>query len=198
MKTIFFLILSGLFVVPSLSYGAEPMEQLRVAIDEVLVILNDYSSNTESGKEEGYKKIQVIINRIFDFREMSRITLSRNWNRFNEKEKAEFSRVFSEFLTDNYLGKLQTGFEGERVLYLEQKSVKETKVLVTTKVIRKTGEIPVDYRMILRNGNWRVYDIRIEGVSMMKNYYVQFREILHKESPEYLINLLKDKINTKS
>jgi phospholipid transport system substrate-binding protein len=174
------------------------MEELRVAIDEVLVILNDPSSNTEAGKEKGYKKIQVIINRIFDFREMSRITLSRNWKRFSEKEKDEFSRVFSEFLTYNNIEKLFTGFEGEKVLYLEQKSVKESKALVTTKVLRKNGEIPVDYRMILRNGNWRVYDIRIEGVSMMKNYYVQFREILHKESPEYLINLLKDKINTES
>ncbi|MFC1863176.1 phospholipid-binding protein MlaC [Thermodesulfobacteriota bacterium] len=196
MKKIVILIYSVFLIAPSLSHSAEPIDQLRFAIDEVLVILNDPSLNTESGGDTGHKKIHDIINRIFDFREMSRITLSQNWKRFSEKEKDEFSKVFSEFLTNTYLGKIQTGFGVEKVVYLNQKNLKDTKALVETKILRKTGEVPVDYRMILRNEVWRVYDIRIEGVSLMKNYYVQFREILHKESPAYLINLLKEKIDS--
>lgn len=193
MKKLWVILSLAFLIIPSLSNGAEPIDNLREAIDQVLIILNDPKSYDESGKDRGREKIQVIINRIFDFREMSRITLARNWSRFSEQEKNEFSKVFSEFLTANYLGKIQTDFEGEKVIYLDQEKSSPTKSLVRTKVIRKSGEIPVDYRMILREGMWRVYDIRIEGVSMMKNYYVQFREILHKDPPSHLIELLKNK-----
>jgi len=129
LKKIVILILFVLLILPNLSYSAEPIDQLSVAIDEVIVILNDSSLNEESNKDAGYKKIQDIINRIFDFKEMSRITLSRNWERFSEKEKDEFSRVFSEFLTDNYLGKIQTGFEGEKVVYLNQIDFRDPELL---------------------------------------------------------------------
>ena len=187
------LILIFLFISPSAAFCERPVDQLKKAIDQVIDILKDpaYAGST---RESRHKKIMTIINNIFDFKEMAKRILARNWNRFTSQEQKEFSALFGEFLSENYLGKIQKEFKGEKVVYLGEEILTAEKASIKTKIIRSNVEIPVDYSMLLRDNTWRVYDVKIENVSLLKNYRSQFSEILLKKTPSQLIKLIKDKL----
>ncbi len=179
---------------PSPSPGAQPTDVLKSAVDEVLTILDDPTYQEASRRDAQQKRIWDIIEQIFDFDEMARSTLAINWKNFTGPQKREFSKIFGQFLGKNYLDKIQTGFKGEKVSYSGYEMVTDRKAMVHTKIIRENGEIPVDYSMMILDGVWRVYDVKIEGVSLIKNYRAQFRSILLKESPDSLIEMLKKKV----
>ena len=99
----------------------------------------------------------------FDFTELSGRALAANWKTLNPQQRKEFSEVFSEVLGNTYLDKIQGGYRDEKVEYIGQEMVSDTKAVVKTKIIREKGEIPVDYSMRLKNDNWKVYDVQVEG-----------------------------------
>lgn len=184
-----------LAALPSLSHGSQPLDVLKGAIDEVISILEDPGLQSTAQEELQQKKIGDILGRVFDFREISRRALARYWKTFTPKQQMEFSDVFGNFLTRNYLNKIRKGFKGEKVIYLKQDMVSSKKALVKTKVTGESLEIPVDYSMLVRRDTWRVYDVKIESVSSMKNYRAQFNRILIKESPSRLIERLRKNID---
>lgn len=172
----------------------EPREALKGPIDEVVSILRDPQYKGENQAELGREKIWGVIERLFDFTEMSKRCLARNWRVFSPSERKEFSEVFTRFLGNTYLDKIQKDYQNEEVVYGEQQMLTDTKALVKTTVMRDTVEIPVNYRMLKRNGAWRVYDVNIEGVSLVKNYRTQFGKILMRDSPADLIERLHKKV----
>ena len=88
----------------------------------------------------------------------------------------------------------QKELQREKIVYLSQNIASGSKARVKTKIVSTNMDIPVNYNMIKRNGSWKVYDVNIEGVSLIKNYRSQFNQILSKDSPTYLIERLKRKI----
>lgn len=194
MKRIIQILCILLISLPFLSYGAQPMDTLKEAIDEVLIILGNSVYHDPSREDEQQEKMWQIIHDIFDFNEMARSTIARHWKTFSKAQKKEFSDVFGQFLGSIYLDKIRSGFKGEKVIYLEQEMVTDTKATVKTKIMRENTDIPVEYRMMIIGGVWRVYDVKIEGVSLIKNYRSQFHSILMKESPDELIEMLKKKL----
>ena len=192
-KTMFVLLLLFLGL-PGPGWGAQPDEVLTGAIDQAMNILRDPKYQAATSQEDQHQRIWEVIIGLFDLEEMAKRTLARNWKKFNPQQKKEFSDLFGEFIGTNYLKKIQGGFKNEKVIYLSRELFTDTKALVKTKIIRETAEIPVNYGMINRNGTWRVYDVTIEGVSLMKNYRTQFNQILMKDSPDKLIDLLRKKI----
>lgn len=180
---------------PHVSFGSEqPLETLRTSIDSVLNVLGDPTYQDPSRESEQQEKIWTIFKQIFDFEEMSKRTLSNNWRSLTAQEQEEFSDVFGKFLGNIYLGKIQKGFDGEKVEYLNQETLTETKAMIKTTILRKGVEVPIDYSLLLKDNTWKIYDVKIEGISLLKNYRSQFGSILMKNSPEYLINTLKKKI----
>lgn len=194
MKKIFFILLIMFFALPSSSRAAQPLELLKDSIDNVIGILGDPIYKDASLKDAQQKKIWDIIQQMFDFEEMAKRTLARNWRSFNAQQKKVFSETFGRFLGKNYLDKIQSGFKDEKIAYLGQQMLNGTKAVIRTKIIRSSTEIPVDYSMLKQDNSWKVYDVKVEGVSLMKNYRAQFRSILLKESPKQLIDRLKRKI----
>jgi phospholipid transport system substrate-binding protein len=193
MKKIIPLILSLSLLFVTKAYGEEPLDVLKTAVDQVISILED---STYKGKSElQHEALWNIMEKIFDFNMMSRRTLANNWKSFTPQEQKEFSGVFGRFLGDNYLNKIQSEFSGEKVEYLGQEMITGKKALVMTKILRKSVQTPIDYGMFLRNGKWKIYDVKIEGVSLLKNYRSQFIDILIKETPRQLIDRLKEKLN---
>ncbi len=185
-----------LMTVSSLAHGDEqPLDVLKGGVEEALTILKDPQYEGISRKEEQSEKIWQVIRKIFDLREMAKRTLARNWKRFTPQQRTEFSEVFGEFLGNNYLRKIQGGYKGEKVIYLSQEMISGSKAQVKTKILRETIEIPVNYRMLKRSETWKVYDVVIEGVSLMKNYRRQITKLLMKESPDQVIERLKKKID---
>ena len=180
-----------------LSVSAEPispLQALQIPIDRVIDTLRDPQYQSASQKDVQQKKIREIINGIFDFNAIARRAVGRYWKSFNPEEKKVFSDAFAELLRDSYIRKMQGDFKNEAVAYLGDETRSPAKSLVKTKIIRDTMEIPVDYSMQLRDDFWKVYDVKIEGVSLVKNYRTQFNKILFKKTPAELIEQVVKKV----
>ena len=195
MKRIFtFLLLLLVLIFPSLSFGSQPQETLRYAVDNVISILEDTTYQNPQQKEDQQKRIWDIFKQIFDFEEMAKRTLANDWRSFTAQQRMEFSDIFAKFLGNNYLGKIQKEFQGEVVEYLGHEMLTDTKSVVRTIILRKGVEVPMDYSMLLKENVWKIYDVKIEGISLLKNYRAQFKSVLMKNNPEYLIDMLRKKI----
>jgi phospholipid transport system substrate-binding protein len=182
---------------PSLSAADSPMEALKIPIETVLSLLKDPKYKDPDQRQQQRDKIFAITRKLFDYTEMSKRTLARNWKLFSPQEQVQFVDVFADHLSNTYMDKIQGEYKGETVVFLGQEMIAEGKALVSTKVQRQPSDISVDYSMLLVDNQWRVYDVNIEGVSLIKNYRTQFDQILVKESPAQLIERLKKKADIK-
>ena len=180
-----------------LSATVSPMEALKIPIETVLSLLKDPKYKDPDQRQQQRDKIFAITRQLFDYTEMSKRTLARNWKSFSPQEQLQFVDVFADHLSNSYMDKIQGEYKGETVVFLGQEMVADGKALVKTKIQRQPSEISVDYSMLLVDNQWRVYDVNIEGVSLIKNYRTQFDQILVKESPAQLIERLKKKVELK-
>jgi len=185
-----------LFIAPVMGMAAppEPLEAIKGPIDTVIAILNDPVYKNGDHKAEQRDKIWQSISSIFDFNEISMRAVARNWRKFSPEERKSFAKVFSKFLGNTYVDKIQGEYHNEEIVYVGQEIVKEGRALAKTIIKRETLEIPVDYRLKLMDGRWRVYDVAVEGISLVKNYRTQFKQLLKKESPAELIKRLEKKL----
>ena len=193
-KQIISVILALIVGIPCSAKGIEPLDALKVPVDQVLGILNDPQYQDAAHKDAQREKIWDNIRQAFDFEIMAKLALARNWEKFTVQQRKEFTGFFAELLENTYVDKIQGGYEEEKILYLGQKMVSDSKARVTTKILRRNGDIPIVYSMLKRNELWKVYDVNIEGVSLIQNYRTQFGDILAKDSPAQLIERLKQKI----
>jgi len=123
---------------------------------------------------------------------MSKRALGQHWKKRSPEEKKEFVELFTNILKDAYIGKTDT-YNGEKVVLLREKQDSDYAV-VQTKFITKNGtEIAVDYSMLNNSGEWKIYDVIIEGVSMINNYRSQFNNILLKSPYENLVKRMQEK-----
>lgn len=174
--------------------ATRPMETLQGPFDQIISILNDPSYKAGALRAEQRDKIWEIARPIFNFKEISRRAIGRPWDNFSPQEKKQFSDVFSLFLGSTYIDKLQGKFNNEQIDF-DKELVKGSKALVRTRLRRKNIEIPIDYRMHNVDGKWKIYDILLEnGVSLVKNYRVQFTSILKEKTPAQLIEDLEKKL----
>ena len=171
-----------------------PMDFVKERIDQIITILNDPTYHTPGQKGSQRDRIWEVSQPMFDFKEISRRTVGPKWDLFSEAEKEQFTHVFSSFLGNTYIDKIQGEYHNEQIVYLKE-LVKEPLALVRTKLVRESVEIPIDYRLRRNDNQWKVYDILVEnGVSLVQNYRVQFRSILEKEPPAELIRRLEQKL----
>ncbi len=171
-----------------------PLNTVKERIDQIITVLNDPQYQTPGRRGSQREKIWEISQPMFDFEEISRRTVGPKWKAFSEEEKTEFTSVFSAFLSNTYIDKIQGEYHNEQIVYLKE-LVKEPLALVRTKLVREAVEIPIDYRLRLNDSQWKIYDILVEnGVSLVQNYRVQFRSVLEKETPAELIQRLERKL----
>ena len=171
-----------------------PREQLKQTIDQILGVLRDPGLQTQDKKIQRREILREIARVRFDYRKMSQLSLGKNWKTITDQEKKDFIDLFGTLLEDTYMAKIET-YTNEKVVFLKDR-VKKKKAQVNTKIITKSVEIPIDYRMYRKKENlWMVYDIVIEGVSMIGNYRSQFGQMLERGSFESLMAKLKEKQN---
>ncbi len=174
--------------------AVEPMEALKNPMEKILELLADPQYKEIDKKDLQRQKITAITNDLFDYTEMAKRALARNWRIFTPPQRQEFRNIFADLLEKTYYNKVYGEYTNETVVYGKERKISDVKAQVETAIHRATVDIPVMYSMMLNNGVWRVYDVNIEGVSLIKNYRSQFSQILNKDKPEYLIQRLKDKI----
>ncbi len=193
LTVIFFLFI---FISPLTAHAGEATERVKSTIDEALAVLRDPAMQGEVHKTERRSRIRTVVVQLIDFKEMTRRSLGIHWRKRTDKERAEFVRLFSVLLENSYISKIEQQTD-ERVIYVAEKiNKKHTRALVKTKVVTTKGtETPISYRMIQKNGQWVVYDIVIEGVSLVSNYRTQFNRIIKKSSFENLVATLTEKVD---
>lgn len=167
-----------------------PSDQLKTGIDKVVHVLADPSLKGTAKARERRDTLREITSPLFDWSEMASRALGRHWQPRTEAERQEFVRLFHDLLERSYLSTLER-YNGERVTYGAE-SVEGDQATIRTQVLNKEGQqLPVDYRMVRRGDRWLVYDVLIEGVSLVANYRAQFDQIIRTGSYEKLVEKLK-------
>jgi phospholipid transport system substrate-binding protein len=120
--------------------------------------------------------------------------LGREWKKLNGDQQKEFVGLFRELLQGVYADRL-LAYTDQKVVFDNEKELKKGRVEVQSHIVLSDGrKVPIFYRLTNKSGQWKVYDLIIEGVSLVKNYRTQFREIIAKDSPEKLMEILRDKV----
>ena len=171
--------------------GSEIKSQLKGTIDKVIQIVKDEAlKNDHQARRAALRKT---IDERFNYRQMVMRSLAKNWDARSDQERQEFTALFKSLLENSYANKLEA-YRDEKINYLDE-LIKGEYALVKTEVVRRSTTIGVDYKLIQENGNWKVYDFVIEGVSMVRNYRSQFTKIIRRDSYEVLVQKLTDKIH---
>lgn len=186
----FFLL--ALLIIPLHVRAGVPFDTVKGHVNEVLRVLRDPALQGEANKEVRQEKIESIADEMFDYVAVSRLTLGRNWRKFKGDQKKEFVQLYRSVLEKAYLDRI-LAYTDEKVTFGKETMLSEKKAEVQTHIITKSVEIPIYYRVYLKDGKWKVYDIIIEGISLIKNYRTQFREILANNPPEEVLKILRKK-----
>ena len=174
------------------TWAATAQEQLKGAIDRVVASLDDPTMKGEGKAAERRAAVRKIANEIFDFGEIARRSLGRYWQPLSEAQRSEFVGLFGDLLERSYISKIEL-YGGEKIIYSGER-VDGDLAVVSTKIITKNGtEVPVDYRLFRRGDTWKVYDVNIEGISLVSNYRTQFNKIIQTSGYNSLVDRMKAK-----
>lgn len=180
-------------IFPVSSFSGQPTETVKGNLDKVLDVLRDPSLKAESAKKAKKNKIRDISEEMFDFTELSKRSLGKNWSKFNPDQQKEFVGLYKSLLEDAYADKIML-YTDVKIVFSKEVALTEKTVEVQSTVLRKSGEVPIYYRVVMKDGVWRVYDVVIEGISLINNYRSQFKEILVNKPPESLLETLRKKV----
>ncbi len=190
---VLFLSLAILNLWPVIVFAASPLETIQPQVNRALEVLRDPALKAESARPAKEKKLWAIIDSVFDYNELSKRTLAQHWKEFTPGQQEEFIRLFGKLLGGVYMDRI-IAYKDEKVIFSRVTNLSDKTAEVQSEVVRSSKSIPILYRMILVNGEWRVYDVVIEGVSLVQNYRSQFKEILTNKSPEDLLKMLRQKV----
>jgi phospholipid transport system substrate-binding protein len=175
--------------------AASPREIVQSAVDRVILAMERAEmESSAAAQRQAFQQRRLEIRRtaaeLFDFDEIARRALSRHWTARSSEEQAEFVRLFTDLLERSYIGRIES-YAGEKIVYVGE-SVDGAFAVVRSKVVTsRRGETPLDYRLHLRDGRWKVYDVLIDHVSFVATYRSEFSRILQKESYAALLERLR-------
>jgi phospholipid transport system substrate-binding protein len=187
------ILLAVLLILPLPVFAAGAKATIEGQISKMLAKMQtpEFKALQKDGK---LTEISKIINDVFDYQELSRRTLGREWKKFTPDQQKEFVSLFEELLQNIYADRI-LAYTSEKIEFGKETELKKGRVEVESYIITKDNKkVPLFYRMTDKSGQWRVYDVVIEGVSMVKNYRGQFRQILSKKKPEDLLQTLRKKV----
>ena len=181
-------------VFPATSFAGEATKEIKETTDKIIAIISDPAFKGTNKRSERDRLLRKVVDERFDWREMSRRTLARHWKERSDKEKRLFVDLFGKLLERTYMDRVG-GYSGEKVLY-EGEKVDGKYGIVKVKIItKKETEIPVKYRVKKKKGEWFIYDISVQGISLINNYRKQFNSIIIKSSFNDLMKKLKAKVS---
>lgn len=183
------LFMSSQTVIVNAGSQTEAEKLLKSSVSEVLSIL----SNKEMPMDEKKAKVVKITNEIFNFGLMAKLSLGKeHWSQFTADQRAEFTDLFIELVQHIYTSKLDM-FSDEKVLFENTEVLGKKKVQIPTNLISKGKKFSVLYKMAMSKDEWKVYDVKIEGVSVVHTYRSQYNHVLSTGTPEDLLKIMKDK-----
>ena len=189
-STVLFLLL---FTLAAPTQAGEPTEQMKLTIDKMIDILGDPALTDPAKAEKRRKLLRDTASERFDWREMARRSLARHWKQRTDEEKREFVPLFADLLEQAYMKRIEN-YSGDKVTYAGEKMKGKYSLVKVRIATSKQTEIPVVYRLRKKGSQWLIYDISIEGVSLVKNYRKQFNSVILSSSYQGLVEKLKEKV----
>ncbi|MDX2456671.1 MAG: ABC transporter substrate-binding protein [Gammaproteobacteria bacterium] len=191
LKRLLLILTVGITLVAATFASAEmsPTDSIRGSVDSILTLLQN------KGLDQATRRIEMrkIINARFDFRAMSQRTLATNWKKASSEQKQEFVQLFAQLIENTYIGRVEA-YTDEKVDYPGEK-VKGKKAVVETLILTASADIPINYKVYQKkNGEWWVYDVIIEGISLISNYRSSYQNIVSKDGIDGLISKMKVKV----
>lgn len=166
----------------------EPLPQVEASVNDILGVLKDDTIQGEAQREQ----LSTLIRQRFDFATMSQYVLGPQWRKTSPAEKDRFTSLFTDLLEASYLGKIEA-YSDEKVSFTEER-IEGSRAQVNTVVLTGSTEIPIEYRLKQHNADWLVYDVIIEGVSLVRTYRENYREIVRKEGIKGLLERMQNKL----
>ena len=169
-----------------------PTDQVKSGTDQVLKIIQDPALKGADKTPVRRQQLRTVVDQVFDWQETGKRALARHWQPLKPEQRQEFSSLFADLVERSYVGKIES-YSGEKIVYVGD-IIEGDQATVKTKLITKSQtQIPIDYRMQKEGDRWRVYDVLIEGVSLVGNYRTQFNKIIQSSSYDELIKKMKTK-----
>ena len=181
-----------LFLATRYAFSGEATTQLQKTVDEILAVVKDPNLKPEAKKSERREILQKMLESRFDYEDMSKRSLGKEWKNIGDAQKTEFVAAFKSLLEDAYLTKIEA-YTGQAMTYNKEKELGNGKVTVETTLKSDTVEVPIHYNLYAKGNEWKIYDVNIEGVGLVQNYRSQFTKTLQKDSFDVLLKKLKDK-----
>lgn len=184
------------------AFASGPEEDLRSSVEEIISLLNDPQYEGADRQAVLRDKVRLKTLEVFEYRMLARGALGRNWKRFSPDQRNRFSDLFAQLVFNTYFNRLDdvSGLNDVKISYLETVSLKDTRsgikrARVKTSIHKDGKDISIDYSMLkTKGGLWKIYDVNIEGVGMVKNYRTQYSKMF-QDSPETIIKKLEMKID---
>lgn len=175
---------------PAVVEAGAPTDQLKSSVEQIVKVLEDPALKADSRVKDRRAAIRKEAEVVFDFTETAKRALGRHWQALSEKDRQEFTGLFTDLIERAYISKIER-YSGERIAYAGE-AVDGGLATVRTRFVTKQGtEVPVDYRMQQRGDRWLVYDVSVEGVSLINNYRTQFDKIIQTSSYAELVRKMK-------
>ena len=174
-------------------YAGAPLDTVQTNVNKVLDVLRDPKLKAESAKEIKKEKLEAMYEQMFDEVELSMRSLGGNWKKLSPAQQQEFIQLYRQVLGRAYIDEILS-FTNEKIVFSKENMLSNNQAEVQTKVITSSTEIPIFYRVILKDGTWKVYDVVVENVSLVQNYRSQFNSILAKNTPDQLLEILRKKV----
>lgn len=169
-----------------------PAEYMQSAVEEIMAILKTDQLELVENSQYKRKLILTVVRHHFDFKEMSKLTMGKYWKDLSDADKGHFVEIFSRLIENSYIDKIEA-YSDEKIIFLKE-SVRENKSLVPTLIKHNNLDIPISYKLYKTQDRWRVYDVVIEGVSLVQNYRSQFNSIIMKEKYAGLVKRIDEKL----
>jgi len=190
LKRITLMVVAGIFL--ATNAFATPIDDVKKTVDEVVHIVAD--KETKKNEQRRRQALKKTISVIFDYGEMAKQSLGKHWNQRTPAEKKQFTDLFATLLENSYAGKIES-YNNEKIVYIKE-TLDGTYAEVRSKVVTaKRDEFSLDYRLMNESGKWMVYDVVIEGVSLVSNYRSQFNRVITANGYPELVKKLQNKSN---
>jgi len=184
------LLLAASLLMASVSFANPPADEIKRTVDEVVRIVADKDMKKNDTKRR--QALKKSISNIFDYAEMAKRSMGKHWNVRTPAEKKNFIDLFASLLENSYAGKIES-YNNEKIIYIRDIVDGDYAEVKSKVVTANRDEFTLDYRLFKQNNKWMVYDVIIEGVSLVANYRSQFNKIINANGYDKLVDKLQSK-----
>lgn len=177
---------------PAMATASVVTDEVKSTVDGVLKIVTDKDLKKPQNEQKKRKALKTVIGRIFDYGEMAKRSMGVHWKELSPAQQKDFVGLFSTLLENSYAGKIES-YNNEKIVY-DKEQVEGNYAEVNSRVVTaKRDEFTLDYRLLKEGNRWMVYDVVIEGVSLVSNYRTQFNKIINERGYNELVKKMRTK-----